>query len=157
MSGGYRIELLADQDRKTFTSGSDSLDRYFREGVTQDVRRRVANCFVAVDPDGDVAGFYTLAATSLLLDGLAPERRRKLPRYPLVPAILLGRLAVASAHQGRRLGGALVADALIRSSASDIAAHFMVVDAKDEAAARFYEHLEFMRLGEDGRRLVRVL
>jgi hypothetical protein len=95
MSGGYRIEPLADHDRKTFISGSESLDRYFREGVTQDMRRRVANCFVAIGLENDVAGFYTLAATSVLLDVLAPDRRKKLPRYPLVPAILLGRLAVA--------------------------------------------------------------
>ncbi len=157
MSGGYRIEPLADHDRKTFISGSESLDRYFREGVTQDMRRRVANCFVAIGLENDVAGFYTLAATSVLLDVLAPDRRKKLPRYPLVPAILLGRLAVAISHQGRRLGGALVADALIRSSASDIAAHLMVVDAKDEAAARFYEHLEFTRLESASLRLVRAL
>lgn len=157
MSGGYGIEPLADHNRKTFTSGSEGLDRYFRDGVTQDVRRRVANCFVAIGSEGDLAGCYTLAATSVLVDALAPERQRKLPRYPLVPAILLGRLAVATSHQGKRLGSALVADALIRASSSEIAAHLMVVDAKDEAAARFYEHLEFTRLEGAGLRLVRAL
>ena len=157
MSGGYRIERLGDHDRRDFTSGSEALDRYFREGVTQDARRRIAYCFVAIGPGGDIAGFYTLSATSILLDRLPPERARKLPRYPMVPAILLGRLAVAQAHQGRRLGAALVADALIRASSGDIAGHLMVVDAKDETAARFYEHLEFTRLGDDRTRLIRAL
>ncbi len=157
MSGGYRIERLADHDRKSFACGSESLDRYFRDTASQDVRRRVASCFVAIGPQGDVAGYYTLAATSVMLDRLPPERARKLPRYPLVPAILLGRLAVAQSHQGKRLGGALVADAVIRAGSADIAAHLMVVDAKGETAARFYEHLEFTRLADNSLRLVRAL
>jgi len=157
MSAGYRIEPLAGHDRGAFTSGSEALDRYFQTGVSQDVRRRVATCFVAIGPEGDIAGFYTLAATSVLLDALAPDRQKKLPRYALVPAILLGRLAVSRAHQGKRLGAALVADALIRSSAAEVGAHLMVVDAKDETAARFYEHLEFTRLAHDRHRLIRPL
>ncbi len=153
----YRVEPLAEQDRRAFACGSDALDRYFREQVTQDMRRRIATCFVALSSDGQVAGYYTLAATSLALDALPPERARKLPRYPVVPAILLGRLAVASGHQGRRLGSALVADAILRSSRSEIAGHAIVVDAKDEAALRFYEHLEFIRIPGDARRLIRAL
>ena len=75
----------------------------------------------------------------------------------MVPAILLGRLAIAQAHQGKRLGAALVAVALIRARSGDIAGHLMVVDAKDENAGRFYEHLEFTRLADDGHRLIRAL
>jgi GNAT superfamily N-acetyltransferase len=154
---GYRIEPLAKQDRKKFSCGSDVLDRYFREQATQDIRRRVAFCFVAISDDNAVAGFYTLAATSLAFDRLSSEWARKLPRYPVVPAVLLGRLAVATTHQGKRLGMALVADALMRSTRSEIAGHMMVVDAKDERAAKFYEHLGFERLIDDRSRLVRRL
>jgi len=141
---GYRIEPLAKHDRKKFSCGSAELDRYFREQTTQDTRRRIAFCFVAVnDDDGEVAGFYTLAATSLALDRLSAEWAHKLPRYPVVPAVLLGRLAVATSHQGKRLGIALVADAVMRASRSEIAGHMMVVDAKDERAASFYANLGF--------------
>jgi len=157
MNGDYRIGPFSGHNRASFHSGSESLDRYFREHLNQDIRRRVANCFVAVGPSGDMAGFYTLAATSVPLDMIAPDRARRLPRYALIPAVLLGRLAVAKAHQGRHLGAALVADALLRASHSDIAAHLMVVDAKDEKAARFYEHLEFERLARAGNRLIRAL
>lgn len=158
MSSGYRIErLTADHDRTSFTCGVEALDRYFRETVSQDVRRRIAYAFVVIADEGDVAGYYTLSATSILLDKLPAERTRRLPRHPLVPAILLGRLAVAQAHQGGRLGAALVADALIRAAGGDVAGHLMVVDAKDENAARFYEHLEFTRLADDPRRLIRAL
>jgi len=158
MSGsGYRIEPLADHDRAFFDSGSETLDRYFRERAGQDVRRRLASCFVAVDEKAEVAGFYTLAASAVSLETIAPQRAKKLPRYPQIPAVLLGRLAVAGKHQGRRLGAALVADALIRAASSEIAAHLVVVDAKDERAARFYEHLEFERLDGESLRLIRAL
>lgn len=154
---GYRIELLGKQDRSAFVSGSPDLDRYLRERASQDQRRRLCYCFVAIDDAGTVAGFYTIAATSLALDLLPAEQAKRLPRYPSVPAVLLGRLAVALAHQGKRFGGALVADALLRSARSDIMAYTMLVEAKDEQAARFYEHLGFVRLGDAPRRLIRAL
>jgi len=152
----YRIEPLAAHDRNGFASGSEALDRYFREMVTQDIRRRIAKCFVAVDENEIVAGYYTICATSLGPGELPPARAKKLPRYPAIPAVLLGRLAVSLKRQGKRLGAALVVDACERAARSDIAALLMLVDAKDEAAARFYDHLGFERLG-NGRRLIRRL
>lgn len=150
----YRIELLGAHDRSAFVSGSDALDRYLREQAKQDMRRRVASCFVAVDHDGIIAGYYTIAATSLILDKLSAERIKRLPRYPSIPAVLLGRLAVAQSHQGKRLGGALVADALLRATRAEVMAYAMVVDAKDAQAITFYEHLGFERLGDDPRKLI---
>jgi len=152
----YRIEPLAAHDRNGFASGSEALDRYFREMVTQDIRRRIAKCFVDVDENEIVAGYYTICATSLGPGELPPARAKKLPRYPAIPAVLLGRLAVSLKRQGKRLGAALVVDACERAARSDIAALLMLVDAKDEAAARFYDHLGFERLG-NGRRLIRRL
>ena len=153
----YIIEPLAAHDRGAFDSGSDELDRYFRERITQDMKRRVTAGFVAVGPDGDIAGFYTLAPTSLEFGALPPERAKRLPRYPVVPAILLGRLAVAIAHQGARLGSALVADALTRCDRLEIGGYALVVDAKDDAAARFYERLGFEPLPSSRNRLIRRL
>ena len=153
----FRIEMLRGQDRKAFASGSPELDEYLRTRASQDMRRRVASCFVAMDNTNVVAGFYTLAATSLVLDGLSADHAKRLPRYPTVPAVLLGRMAIDLSHQGKRLGGALVADALMRASRSEVMAYAMVVDAKDEPAARFYEYLGFERLADDERRLLRAL
>jgi GNAT superfamily N-acetyltransferase len=152
----YRIEPLSGHERANFASGSDALDRYFREQVTQDAKRRVASCFVAVDPYGDVAGYYTICATALSLEALPFARAKRLPRYDSIPAVLLGRLAVAREHRGQGLGAALVFDACQRATRSEIASYGMLVDAKDDNAARFYEHLGFERLGA-GRRLIRRL
>jgi GNAT superfamily N-acetyltransferase len=151
----FRIEPLSgDHDRAQFSSGSDLLDRYFREQAAQDIKRRVAACFVAVGVDtGQAAGFYTLTAAGIALNDLSPEIVRKLPRYPVVPAALLGRLAIARNYQGKGLGSILLANAVIRAAPAEMGVFALLVDAKDEAAQRFYEHYEFMLLSGAGRRL----
>jgi GNAT superfamily N-acetyltransferase len=152
----FRIEPLASaHDRSRFVSGSPPLDRYLREQASQDIKRRIAVCFVAVDlVSQDVVGFYTLTATGIALDALAPELIKKLPRYPLVPAALLGRLAIAASSQGKGLGAALLADALLRVARVEMGVFAMLVDAKDEAAQRFYEKFGFTLLAGEQRRLV---
>ncbi len=138
--------LNAEHDRSTFNSGSEPLDRYLREQVTQDFRRRVAACFVALADGQRIAGYYTLASASLLLADLPASTGKKLPRYPTVPAVRIGRLAVNQAFQGQGLGSALLADALDRAASAEIAAYALMVDAKDEAAAAFYRHHGFIAL-----------
>ena len=155
MAESFRIEpLSAEHDRSRFVSGSDALDRYFKEQASQDIKRRIATCFVAVNlRTQDVVGYYTLAAASVALNALAPEIVKKLPRYPVVPAVLPGRLAVARDHQGQGLGGILLADALKRTARAEVGVFAMVVDAKDETAQRFYEHYGFTLLPGETRRL----
>jgi GNAT superfamily N-acetyltransferase len=142
----FRVALLEGElDRSAFTSGTPPLDRYLREQATQDMRRRVAACFVAMDEE-KIAGFYTLASASVLLNELPASATKKLPRYPTVPAVRMGRLAVDQAYKGQGLGGALLADALDRSLRSEIAAYALLVDAKDAQAAAFYAHHGFVAL-----------
>lgn len=151
MSAGFRIEALTPQhDRSTFDCDSEALDRYFRQQVTQDARRRVTACFVAVEqPRGVLAGYYTLASSSVPLTDLPKELSRKLPRYPSVPAVRMGRLAVDRRFRGRGLGAAMLADALERSLGADIAAYALVVDAKDDQAAAFYRHHGFISFNDN--------
>ncbi len=133
------------RDRRTFTSGSEPLDRYFHQQVTQDIRRRVTACFVAIEESNQrIAGYYTLASASIALTDLPADVAKRLPRYPSIPAVRLGRLAVDQAFQGRGVGGVLLADALARALRADIAAYALVVDAKDETAAAFYRHHGFI-------------
>lgn len=138
--------LDTSHDRRTFCSGSPLLDRYLREQVTQDIRRRVAACFVAVTDEQRIAAYYTLASASLLLADLPIAIVKKLPRYPTVPAVRMGRLAVDQAFKGQGLGSAMLADALERTARSEIAAFALMVDAKDEIAADFYRHHGFIAL-----------
>jgi ribosomal protein S18 acetylase RimI-like enzyme len=137
--------LSASHDRTAFDCGEPALDRYLREIAMQDAKRRVSNCFVAVDDAGAIAGYFTLAASSIPLDELSEATKKRLPRYPLLPACLIGRLAVDRRFRGRGLGGALIIEAAARASRAEPAVLAMIVDAKDEKAAAFYEHHGFSR------------
>jgi len=117
---GFRIEALTSEHaRKSFSSGPAPLDRYLRDLAMQDIKRRVSNCFVAIDDTGAIAGYYTFAAASFPLMELSAEETKRLPRYALLPAGLIGRLAVDRRFRGQRLGGALIMDAAERAARAE--------------------------------------
>jgi len=157
-SGDLRVEPLASaHDRAPFSCGVESLDYYLRTQAGQDIRRKANAVFVLVGAaqPKDILGYFTLCATALS-QGDVPEPARKLvPRYPLVSATLIGRLAVAKHSQGRGLGSILLAQALQKAyeSASTVGSSMVVVDALDESACGFYAAHRFVRL-PDSRRLV---
>jgi ribosomal protein S18 acetylase RimI-like enzyme len=156
VTGAFRLEVLGTQhDRTRFNCGIAALDGYFRTQATQDARRRTSACYVAVqDEINTVAGFYTLAAGSVPLTDLPESLSKRLPRYPLVPVARVGRLAVDRSFQGRKLGAALLADAALRALRSEVAVFALVVDAKDDAAVRFYRHHGFDVYGGQPRQLI---
>lgn len=84
------VPLEAAHERAAFQSPSESLNRYLRKQATQDIRRRVAACFVALTDQRRIAGYYTLSSASLLLADLPADTRKRLPRYPTVPAGRMG-------------------------------------------------------------------
>ncbi len=151
------IEPLSSQhDQAAFACGAEPLDRYLKQQATQDVRSHTAAVFVLTASDASrIIGFYTLSAFAILLNELPEEMRKRLPRYPQVPTVLLGRLAVDQQYAGQGWGKVLLLDALRRSleQASQIAAMAVVVDAKDSAARTFYERYGFQRLGRSEDRL----
>jgi GNAT superfamily N-acetyltransferase len=151
----YAVEPLGDHDRSTFRCSVSELDRYLRQQAGQDAKRRVAAPFVMVDSSRRILGYYTLSAYAVRLTELSPDLARKLPRYPLVPATLLGRLAVDREYRGRRLGSLLLTDALLRSlrNSAEVASIGVVAEAYDEAARNFYLHHEFIPLADHSRKV----
>ncbi|MBU1172427.1 MAG: GNAT family N-acetyltransferase [Proteobacteria bacterium] len=143
------IPINQTQDRSTFNCGSEPLDSYFQERLTQDIRRRVTACFIARTNDDRIAGYYTLASASVFLGDLPEKFKKKLPRYPSVPVVRMGRLAVDQTYKGLGLGAALLADALTRVVRSEIAAYALLVDAKDNTAADFYRHHGFIQTARE--------
>lgn len=152
----FRFEPLGPgHDRAAFFCGVEELDSYLQKQARQDLRKRAAVPFV-ITPDGKtIAGFYTLSQYSVQLDAIPAEVARKLPKYPVVPATLLGRLAVSSAFRGQGLGALLLMDALHRSllHSREMASAGVVVDAKDAAAGSFYRKYGFIELPNVERRL----
>jgi ribosomal protein S18 acetylase RimI-like enzyme len=147
VNASFAIDVLGQQhDRKAFSSGVAALDRYFREQVTQDVRRRVTACYVAMDAaTGKAAGYYTLAASGIPLIDMPEALVKRLPRYPTASVARLGCLAVAAECQGRKLGAMLLWDAATRAVRSEVAVFALVVDGKDERAEAFYRHHDLHR------------
>lgn len=157
-SEDLRIVLLGQEhDRDSFTCGVESLDRYLRTQAGQDVRRK-ANAVFVLSANAEptrILGYYTLCAMAISHGDVPETARKQVPRYPLVSATLLGRLAVAKDRQRQRLGAVLLADALQRAfeSASTVGSSMVMVDALDETAVGFYAAHGFVRL-PDSLRLV---
>jgi len=151
----FRAELLNDRhDRAAFTCGEEALDRYLRTQATQDIRRRIASCFVAAEvATGRLAAYYTIAAASIPTPELPPDMVKRLPRYPTLPAVRIGRLAVDLKFRGCGLGGAMLADALTRTLQAPPAVFALLVDAKNDEAAAFYRHYGFTPFANQPRTL----
>jgi ribosomal protein S18 acetylase RimI-like enzyme len=150
------IEPLASQhDRTNFSCGEPALDAYLQRQASQDMRRRIAQVFVALgDRPGVIAGYYTVSAASFQKDELPLALAKRLPHYP-IPAAVLGRLAVDRGYQGRGLGEFLLIDAIRRiiQASATIAVRAIIVDAKNDRAQAFYERYGFRPFASNPRRL----
>jgi GNAT superfamily N-acetyltransferase len=143
-------------DRMAFDCGVEALNHYLHRQAGQDVRKKIAAAFILKgDNPASIAGYYTLSATSINVGELPEHTARKLPRYPLLPSTLIGRLAVDRRYRGKGYGELLLADALKRAwlSTSEIGLVAVVVDAKDDGAMAFYRHMQFIPLVNHARRL----
>jgi ribosomal protein S18 acetylase RimI-like enzyme len=151
----FRFEVLGtDHDRSAFSCGETALDRYFETQVTQDIRRRISNCYVVGEvATGKVAAYYTLSAASIPVNDLPPDVTKRLPRYPTLPAVRIGRLAVDSTFRRRGLGESMLMDAVRRTAQDAAAAFALLVDAKNEQAVRFYERYGFRAIADKPRTL----
>lgn len=148
MSPRFVIEPLAKtHDRSDFTCGNNRIDSYFREVVSQDVKRKYATCFVAREiATNRVAGFYTLSSSNVPLNEVPESLAKKLPRYPTVPAVLIGWLGRHNDYAGDGLGELLLFDAIKTVATAPIGAHAIFADAIDDKAVSFYTAFDFVPL-----------
>jgi len=152
----YRFEPLTKQhDRAGFRCASAPLNTYLQQIARKDAERHVAAVFVMVDSaaPATILGYYTLSAFAVEITELSEDLQKKLPKYPRLPATLLGRLARDERFPGT--GALLLMDALARACqrAAEIASLAVVADAKDEAALAFYGKFGFTQLGSDPNRV----
>ena len=149
--------LAKHHDRNAFNCGVAELDEYLRQRARQDVRRRVAAVFVMVPNDEPtrIAGYYSLSSASIVLNELPDEIVKRLPRYPVVPAVLIGRLARDVGYPGA--GRLLLLDALARSlrHTDEVASAVVLVDAKNKRARDFYSRHGFAEISGIPHRMLR--
>lgn len=135
----FRLESLGKHhDRLELTCGVESLDSYLKTQASQDMRRKANAVFVLVSLDNPnrIAGYFTLCAYGLAPGTIPDEARRHIPRYSVVSATLIGRLAVSTVFQGQRLGSLLLAEALRKTyeNASIVGSSMVVVDTQSTTA-----------------------
>ena len=156
----FCIEPLENHhDRATFSCGNEQLDKYFHFAATQDQKRNIAIPYVIFDRERQkIIGYYALSTTGINLEQLPQSIVKKLPKYPIVGAVLIRRLAVAEDCRGFGWGKLLIMDALYRIAVSQTTGCFaVVVQAIDDEAVRFYQRFEFQLFPDQPYKLFRTM
>lgn len=138
-------EVLTEvHEVSAFDCGGESLNRFMHRHALNNQRNQSARTYVALRGETRVVGYYSLAAASAEYETVPARTAKGLAQHP-IPLTLLARLAVDKTEQGAGIGAGLLKDALKRflQAQSIIAARVIVVQAKDEAAAEFYQHFGF--------------
>jgi predicted GNAT family N-acyltransferase len=142
--------LAPHHDRAAFSCGNASLDDFLKTKARKENDLGYCAVFIAVEQPGSatIAGYYSLSSHSVTLDGIDAASRKKLPRYPIVPATLIGRLGRDLRFRGAGVGEFLLMNALQRAlrTSTEIGSYAVTVDAIDEAASAFYSNYGFAPL-----------
>lgn len=153
-----KISLLDSRThiRSSFCCGEESLDTYIRKQASQDLKKRVSTVFVLIDdPEMNVLAYYTLSSYTVDVAALEGSFAKRLPRYPALPATLLGRLAVDNNQKGKRFGELLLIDALKKSldATMQVASLAVIAEALDEKALSFYIKYGFKQFNQEPMKL----
>jgi ribosomal protein S18 acetylase RimI-like enzyme len=149
------VHLQSTHKKEDFSCGKNSLDEYLKKQASQDVKRKLAACFVLLgDGDAVIKGYYTLSYDNVPSEQLPEAIGMKMPRaYTALPTTLLGRLAVDIKARGQGLGELLLLDALKRACdiSEEIGSMAVIVDPLDSEAIAFYKKYRFIELPDSGR------
>ena len=152
-----KIEPLSRKHiRSSFCCGKVSLDNYIRQQASQDFKRRVATVFVLIDdPETNILAYYTLSSYTVNIAVLDAALAKRLPRYPQLPATLLGKLGVDIRQKGKRLGELMLVDALKKSLdvTAQVASVAVIAEALDEKAVSFYTKYGFQQFRQEPMKL----
>jgi len=157
MNNRIRFQALQDSHGTAgFTCGVIALDQWLRSVARQHISKGISRTFCAVDADSpaQILGYYSLTVAELDTDKLPKDFARKLPRR--APLVLIGRLANSVTVRGKGIGSMLLIDALRRvvEVSNNVGVSLIMVDAKDDKAASFYQHFGFVPLPDTPLRLV---
>ena len=143
----HEAAIAREHPRERFDCGSAPLNDYLKRYARQNHESGLTRTWVAVDPGGRILGYYSITLAELAATSAAPLLRRRVPHYP-IPVYRLARLAVDRSVQGQGLGGELLFAAALRAKAAaeSVGGIGLLIDAKDEAAARWYERFGAQRL-----------
>lgn len=151
------VEALNKQHRRKdfLCAAAPELQEYLQKTARQDSDRDAGQTFVAAFDNGTIVGYYTLSSLSIELQDLPQDSQNRLPRYPVVPAAMLGRLAVDDRYARQGYGEFLLMDAFKRTArlSEQIAIYAVITEPRDEKARTFYENFDFLAFPERTDRL----
>lgn len=147
--GIYRLSAISDDQLSKFDCGKLALNSWFEQKARSNEVRGGSRTYVLLSADGEVAGFYCISNYCLVHEGTKAAIRRNMPNP--IPAVLLGRLAVAKKYQGLGIGRALLRHALenFLKVAEITGAALFITEPIDEDASAFYLHCGFQEVGKD--------
>ena len=154
-----RIEPLdrAVHHRTVFSCGVPGIDNFLKTSAARQQDNDLTRVYVAcLDDQTEVVGFYALNSYAINLASLPESKRKRLPRYPTIPAIYLSAIGFSQQHSGRGGGSELLIDALARclKGADIVGAHMVVLDALNERAAKLYRSFGFVDVPDHAPRMI---
>lgn len=139
---GERAYLLAE-----FDCGEPRLNAFLIEHLARQHTAKILRGYILRD-GMRVMGYYTLSGSCFEKDTLPSRTQQRKVPYHNVPSVTLGRLAVDRSLQGQQWGATLVAHAMqvVYQASQAVGIHGLFVDALNERASAFYQHLGFVPL-----------
>ncbi len=155
-----RIESLSRRhNREGFDCGNPELNDYLRHTARQHTDKGLSRTEVLVDDEApdEILGYVTVGLAEVITDTLPPRYAKKYPAK--AHGVKLARLAVARSRQRQGLGALMMVHAMRRAlQVADSAGIIgLFVDAKDEAASRYYRRFGFLPLPDDPHKLFLLL
>ncbi|MEZ5536729.1 MAG: GNAT family N-acetyltransferase [Thiolinea sp.] len=138
--------------RKNFDCTEAELNRYLQQTALQHQQKLISRTWVAVNPaePAIILGFYTTTLAEVPPQNFNNNDAKRLPKNPL-PVVRLSRLATDRQHQSKQIGQRLLIDAITKTARllEEFSIVAMVVDAKNQSAAGYYQHFGFIPLQDD--------
>lgn len=135
--------LNKDHDLIGFNSNYTELDDWLKKYAFQAKASGSASTFIVAD-NNLVVGFYSLTVGQVDIDEASERIKKGMGKYP-IPVVILARLAVHHAYQGKGIGKGMLKDAILRTFqiAEQGGVRALLVHAIDEKANAFYKRFGF--------------
>ncbi len=148
-SAPVRLELSHKPLLNDFSCGNRAMDDWLKHRALQNEIRGGSRTYLVFSSTGEIAAYYCLSAHSISHDDLRAKAKRNTPSP--IPAIHLGRLAVALKYQKQGLGKSLLKHAIdkTRFYAEEIGIAVLIAHPISENVVQFFKQNGFSELQKD--------
>jgi hypothetical protein len=141
--------------REGFFNRDPIIQDFFRNRASKEHKLHLSDTYVLVD-DSDVSvvlGFFTILGSTILVDGIPSEYKKRLPDYPRISTILVGRMG-RDFNLTKAGFGKIVLKEAMRSSLERGSFFALELYSKNESLTKYYERFGFIQLIDNNRHLI---